>query len=334
MFCYVLLLQVADQLQGQAHLCYSKYGIMPAPADNKAQRAGNPGPMAAPATSMAWQQQQYQGQHSVLGVLDLIPDMQSFEKELTMLRQRANQVTADRLHLQPHLAPLMAQAAPATAANTAMGGSSLFGAASLVAQTGRLPKRQWLSSSGSPPPPRQELIGALPMAAAPWLEPSSANAQPSAASRPAAKKPRHAGLIAAEAEDAAHPRKASMAAATQLFLQQILADLDADQDPKPLTATSGPQFPQFQTAQVALAAPGPLFLAQFELGPVAGPTPGPVVPAPVSPAAGPVHPPQAGNTGAGEANPAKAAGAPPGPPPGEKLPLLKHLHLCGGCCFC
>jgi hypothetical protein len=56
-----------------------------------------------------------------------------------------------------------------------------------------------------------------------------------------------------------------------------------------LWARSGPQFPGFALA------PGPLVSARFELGPVAGPTPGPVVPAPVSPAAGPVHPPQAGN---------------------------------------
>jgi hypothetical protein len=253
--------------------------IMPAPADYS-------GPTAAPATSMVWQQQ-YQGQQSMFGMLDLVPGMHAFDKELSVLRQRAHQLTADRLHLQPQLTPLLA---PAPAANTAMGRYSLFGAALLVSQAERLPKRQWPSSPGSPPPPTHELLGALPMGAAPWLDPSSVQVQPCAASRPATKKPRNAGpATAAEteermmADDAAAPW---MAAATQLFLQQILADVDADQDPNPRTATPGPQFPQF-----VLAAPGPLDPTHFELGPAAGPTTDPVVPAPASPAAGPVHPP-------------------------------------------
>jgi hypothetical protein len=258
------------------------------PADYHVQVATDSGPMVAPATSMVWQQQ-YQGQQNVFGVVDLMPDTQSFDKELSMLRQRAHEVTSDRLHLQPHLSPLTA---PATAADTAMERFSLFGAVSMVAQTDRLHKRQCRSSSGSPPPP-QELLGALPMAASPWLAPSSvdlfADAQASPTSRPAAKKPRHAGPAAAtQAEEEMAEDAASSQAATQLFLQQILADLYADQDPT--TITPGPQFPQ-----LVLAAPGPLEPVQVELVPVADPTPDPVVPAPVSPAAGPVHPPQTGN---------------------------------------
>jgi hypothetical protein len=251
--------------------------------------------VAAPATSMVWQQQLYQGQHSMFGVLDMVPDVQSLDRELSMLRQRAHQVTADRLHLQPHLSPIMAPAAPAPAANSDMRRFSLFGEILKVAQTERLPKRQWRSSTGSTPPP-QEQLGALLMAAAPWLEPSSVDplddAQPSPTRRPAAKKPRHAGPAAAtEAEEETAGDAFAPRAAPQLFLQQILADLYAEQDPNTPTATPGPQFPQR-----ALAAPGPLEPVQFKLWSVAGPTPDPVVPAPVSPAAGAVHPPETGNS--------------------------------------
>jgi hypothetical protein len=284
------------------------------------------------------QQQQHQGQQRVLGVLDVKPDMRTLKSEPTMLRQQAQPVTADRLPLQPHLSSLMAPAPAANTASgefTLLGavplvaqtkrlprgrwfGSSgspappprecpLFGAVSLVAQTERMPERQLLTSSGSPPPPRSS---PLPMGGALWLGPRSANqfakAQPSPPSRPAAKKPRHAAPAAATeaaaavtwaetemAQDPAAPRMEPVTAATQLFLQQILAELDAEQGLNPLANTPGPQYPG------GLAAPGPLAPAQPGFGPVAGPSPGSVNPAPVSAAAGPVHRHQAGEKSGG-----------------------------------